>query len=171
MDLADAPEEARFREEVRAWLEENLPKLAWPEPHDLQERAPFWRSWQRLLHDAAPDDDRLVAAKAFLRYLTEQSAAWTAAGMIPARSAARETPDFAASPQAVLTPTIPTMRFLPTLPGVPDVQTFAQVNDVDQTFNGAFSAETPAPDRENPKCEAGEAPPWVGKSETVSFAK
>ena len=55
--------------------------------------------------------------------------------------------------------------------GVPDVQTFAQVNDVDQTFNGAFSADTPAPDRENPKCEAGEAPPWVGKSETVSFAK
>jgi len=55
--------------------------------------------------------------------------------------------------------------------GVPDVQTFAQVNDVDQTFNGAFSAETPAPDRENPKCEAGEAPPWVGNSEAVNFAK
>ncbi len=54
---------------------------------------------------------------------------------------------------------------------MPDVQTFAQVNDVDQTFNGAFSAETPAPDRENPKCEAGEAPPWVGNSEAVSFAQ
>lgn len=55
--------------------------------------------------------------------------------------------------------------------GVPDVQTFARVNDVDQTFNGAFSADTPAPDRENPKCEAGEAPPWVGQAEDVSFSK
>ena len=55
--------------------------------------------------------------------------------------------------------------------GVPDVQTFARVPDVDQTFNGFFSADTPAPDRANPKCESGEAPPWVGKSETVSFAK
>jgi len=52
-----------------------------------------------------------------------------------------------------------------------DVETFARVPEVDQTFNGAFSKETPAPDRENPSCEAGEAPPWVGKSEAVSFAK
>jgi branched-chain amino acid transport system substrate-binding protein len=55
--------------------------------------------------------------------------------------------------------------------GVPDVQTFARVPEVDQTFNGSFSKDTPAPDRTNPDCKAGEAPPWVGKSETVSFAK
>jgi branched-chain amino acid transport system substrate-binding protein len=55
--------------------------------------------------------------------------------------------------------------------GVPDVETFARVPDVDQTFNGSFSKETPAPDRDNPECKTGEAPPWVGKSETVSFAK
>lgn len=53
--------------------------------------------------------------------------------------------------------------------GVPDVETFARVNDVDQTFNGFFSAETPAPDRNNPECQAGEAPPWVGNAESVSF--
>ena len=34
--------------------------------------------------------------------------------------------------------------------GVPDVQTFARVPEVDQTFNGVFSKDTPAPDRENP---------------------
>jgi branched-chain amino acid transport system substrate-binding protein len=54
--------------------------------------------------------------------------------------------------------------------GVPDVQTFRKVNDVDQTFNGVFSPETPAPDRTNPKCEAGEAPPWVGNAEEVDFS-
>lgn len=55
--------------------------------------------------------------------------------------------------------------------GVPDVQTFAKVDDVDQTFNGVFTADTPAPDRDNPKCEAGQAPPWVGNAEDVSFSK
>ena len=53
--------------------------------------------------------------------------------------------------------------------GVPDVKTFERIPDVDQTFGGFFSADTPAPDRENPKCEKGTPPPWVGKAEEVSF--
>ena len=52
---------------------------------------------------------------------------------------------------------------------VADVQTFARIPEVDQTFGGFFSPETPAPDRENPKCEKGEAPSWVGNAEEVSF--
>ena len=51
MDLADSPEEAEFRERVRAWLAESLPTLPWPEPVELGERLPFWRQWQRLLFD------------------------------------------------------------------------------------------------------------------------
>jgi branched-chain amino acid transport system substrate-binding protein len=53
--------------------------------------------------------------------------------------------------------------------GVPDVQTFERIPEVDQTFGGAFSADTPPPDRQNPKCEKGSAPPWVGNAEKVSF--
>jgi branched-chain amino acid transport system substrate-binding protein len=53
--------------------------------------------------------------------------------------------------------------------GVPDVQTISRIPDVDQTFNGAFTPETPAPDRENPQCEQGEPPPWVGNAEQVNF--
>jgi branched-chain amino acid transport system substrate-binding protein len=53
--------------------------------------------------------------------------------------------------------------------GVPDVQTFERIPDVDQAFGGAFTADTPPPDRENPKCEKGSAPPWVGNAEKVSF--
>ena len=37
--------------------------------------------------------------------------------------------------------------------GVPDVETFRRIPDVDQTFGGFFSADSPAPDRSNPKCE------------------
>jgi branched-chain amino acid transport system substrate-binding protein len=55
--------------------------------------------------------------------------------------------------------------------GVPDVQTLSRIPEVDQTFNGVFSAETPAPDRENPKCEKGTPPPWVGNAEPVDFGQ
>jgi len=53
--------------------------------------------------------------------------------------------------------------------GVPDVQTFERIPQVDQTFGGAFSKSTPPPDRSNPKCEKGTPPPWVGKAQKVSF--
>jgi branched-chain amino acid transport system substrate-binding protein len=53
--------------------------------------------------------------------------------------------------------------------GVPDVETFRRIPEVDQTFGGFFSADSPAPDRENPKCEKQDPPSWVGKAEEVSF--
>jgi branched-chain amino acid transport system substrate-binding protein len=53
--------------------------------------------------------------------------------------------------------------------GVADVATFRRIPEVDQTFGGFFGAETPAPDRSNPKCEKRKPPSWVGKAEEVSF--
>ena len=52
MDLSDAPDEARFRQDLRTWLQKSLPELPWPEPADLVERAPFWRRWQAMLFEA-----------------------------------------------------------------------------------------------------------------------
>jgi alkylation response protein AidB-like acyl-CoA dehydrogenase len=52
MDLSDAPDEQRFRGAVRAWLRDSLPRLPWPEPSVLEEKAPFWRQWQRMVFDA-----------------------------------------------------------------------------------------------------------------------
>lgn len=51
MDLADAPDEAEFRSAARSWLAEHVPLLPWPEPSGLEERVPFWKQWQRMLHD------------------------------------------------------------------------------------------------------------------------
>ena len=45
--------------------------------------------------------------------------------------------------------------------GVPDVQTIKTIPQVDQTFAGFFSPETPSPDRTNPACEEAEPPPWT----------
>jgi len=52
MDLSDAPDEERFRDGVRGWLRDSLPRLPWPEPSGLEEKAPFWRKWQHLVCDA-----------------------------------------------------------------------------------------------------------------------
>jgi len=51
MELGDSAEQAAYRAEVRAWLAEHLPLLPWPEPPDLEDKAPFWRQWQQLLFD------------------------------------------------------------------------------------------------------------------------
>jgi branched-chain amino acid transport system substrate-binding protein len=45
--------------------------------------------------------------------------------------------------------------------GVPDVQTIKTIPQVDQTFAGFFSPESPSPDRTNPPCEEAEPPPWT----------
>jgi branched-chain amino acid transport system substrate-binding protein len=45
--------------------------------------------------------------------------------------------------------------------GVPDVQTIKTIPEVDQTFAGFFSPDTPSPDRTNPACEEAEPPPWT----------
>ncbi|GAB3002831.1 acyl-CoA dehydrogenase family protein [Amycolatopsis acidiphila] len=52
MDLADSPEEALFRAEIRDWLAGALPKLPWPEPPGLEGKLPFWRQWQQMLFEA-----------------------------------------------------------------------------------------------------------------------
>lgn len=49
MDPRDTPEEARFRQELRQWLEVVIPTLPWPEPADLLQRLPFWRAWNDKL--------------------------------------------------------------------------------------------------------------------------
>jgi branched-chain amino acid transport system substrate-binding protein len=53
--------------------------------------------------------------------------------------------------------------------GTPDVQTFRRIPDVEQTFGGVFTPDSPSVDRNQPECEEGEPPPWVGNAEEVSF--
>ena len=52
MELADFPDEAIFRAEVREWAEKAVPTLPWPELVDLVDKVPFWQQWQRLLFDS-----------------------------------------------------------------------------------------------------------------------
>ena len=52
MELRDSAAEADFRQQIRAWLAETLPKLGGPEPHRLEDKRDYWGRWQRLLFEA-----------------------------------------------------------------------------------------------------------------------
>ena len=53
-------------------------------------------------------------------------------------------------------------------PDGPTVETIARIPEVDQTFGGLFTPETPAPDRQNPECTEADLP-WAGQAEPVNF--
>ena len=52
MDLSDSAEEAEFRAGARRFLDDAIPALSWPEPEDLEAKAPWWRDWQMRVHEA-----------------------------------------------------------------------------------------------------------------------
>lgn len=107
-------------------LQGTAPDLPWalaPVPTIGSEPAVWANSHQLVLFsNRRPDDNRMLASKAFLGYLIENSASWAQAGMIPALTAARETPEFLDSPQAAISDAIPSMRFLPPIAAVGEVQ-------------------------------------------------
>ncbi len=51
---------------------------------------------------------------------------------------------------------------------MPDVQTIRRIPDVEQTFGGAFTPDSPELSRDTPECKKGSQPAWVGKAEEVS---
>jgi multiple sugar transport system substrate-binding protein len=71
-----------------------------------------------LTSQAAEEQDRADAAKTFIGWMSEQSAKWTEAGMIPALNSARDEEVFTSSPQAALKEQIENLRFLPSAPGL-----------------------------------------------------
>jgi multiple sugar transport system substrate-binding protein len=75
-----------------------------------------------LTEQAAKDENRANAAKTFIGWMSQQSAAWSEAGMIPARNSAREEAAFTDSKQYVLNDFLKNLHFLPPVPGLGDVQ-------------------------------------------------
>src|SRR3954470_311715 len=52
MDFRDSEEDAAFRAQARDALETAVAALDGPEPATIEERAPYWRVFQRALHEA-----------------------------------------------------------------------------------------------------------------------
>jgi multiple sugar transport system substrate-binding protein len=75
-----------------------------------------------LTDQAAQDQNKANAAKTFIGWMSKQSAAWSQAGMIPARNSARQESAFTDSKQFVLNDYLKNLHFLPPVPGLGDVQ-------------------------------------------------
>lgn len=94
-----------------------------------------------LTSQAAGDQDRADAAKTFIGWMSEQSAAWSAAGMIPARNSAREEAAYTDSVQFALKEQTDHLHFLPAVPGLGDVTPQTIETAVNEVMLGRKSAE------------------------------
>lgn len=74
-----------------------------------------------LTSQASEEQDRADAAKTFIGWMSEQSAKWSEAGMIPARNSAREEAAYTDSVQYALKEQTEHLHFLPAVPGLGDV--------------------------------------------------
>lgn len=130
---ADAPSSA-FQSDKAAFmingpwmttpLSENK-KLKWKAtvvPKIGDELATWAGSHQFVLpRQIKPDNNKLNASRVFLNWMSEQSLNWADAGMVPARNAVREAPEFQDKGAVVeFSKSLDFIRFLPPIPGVTD---------------------------------------------------
>jgi multiple sugar transport system substrate-binding protein len=94
-----------------------------------------------LTSQAAEDQNRADASKVFIGWMSEQSAAWADAGMIPALNEARESEEFQNSPQAQLGEQVDQLHFLPPVPGLGPVQAETLEVAVNKAILGQESVE------------------------------
>jgi multiple sugar transport system substrate-binding protein len=66
---------------------------------------------------AAEDQNRANAVKTFIGWMSQQSSAWSGAGMIPARNSARQEQAFTGSPQSVFADYLDNLHFVAPVPG------------------------------------------------------
>ena len=71
---------------------------------------------------ATADDNKLQASKVFIDWISRKSGDWAGAGMVPARASVRESAAVTQTTQGPIAAKIDTMRFLPPIPGLGDVQ-------------------------------------------------
>jgi len=76
-----------------------------------------------LMRQPGADPNRLQAATAFIDYVSSRSSKWADSGMIPAREAVLESPEFPKlEGQAAFAEEIPYARFPPPVAGIEDVR-------------------------------------------------
>jgi multiple sugar transport system substrate-binding protein len=89
----------------------------------IGERTAMWANSHQFFMSkaAAKHEHRLHASQVFLDFLSRQSSAWSAAGMIPARNSERGVGMYRTSKQYVLDGYLEEMHFAPSVAGLPSV--------------------------------------------------
>ncbi|GAB3688834.1 ABC transporter substrate-binding protein [Angustibacter aerolatus] len=93
-----------------------------------------------LTRQATQDENRLQASKVFIDWISQKSAEWAGAGMVPARKSVRESAAVKGTKQAPIAAEIAQLKFLPPVPGLGDVQ--SQTLEI-AVANGVLGKQTP----------------------------
>jgi len=75
-----------------------------------------------ITRQATADDNKLQASMTFIDWMSKHSADWAGAGMVPARKSVRESAQVQNTTQGPIAAQIDTLKFLPPVPGLGDVQ-------------------------------------------------
>jgi multiple sugar transport system substrate-binding protein len=74
-----------------------------------------------MLSHRSPDPAAQQASKTFIKWMIEHSQEWAGAGMIPAYNPARNSREFTSMPQAALASQVENFQYMPSIPGIGDV--------------------------------------------------
>jgi multiple sugar transport system substrate-binding protein len=106
-------------------LRSTAPKLKWSLAHvpTVFDKPASWANSHQLvmLAQRSPDPDSQQASKAFIKWMIQHSNEWAAAGMIPAYNPARDSAEFKSMPQSALADQIENFHYMPSIPGIGDV--------------------------------------------------
>jgi len=105
-----------------------LDDLDWgvaPVPQIGTEKGVWANSHNFVIMNKQPlDDNKVQASKVFINWISQKSIEWAKAGQVPARKSVRESQAFQGlQEQSQLAQQVPYMRFVPSVPGIADVQT------------------------------------------------
>ncbi|WP_433304991.1 ABC transporter substrate-binding protein [Actinoplanes sp. CA-030573] len=126
-------------------LKTTAPKLKWslaPIPKVFAKPASWANSHQFvMLAQRKPDPNKQQAGKTFIKWMVEHSSEWAGAGMIPAYAPARNSPEFKSMPQSALAGQIDNFHYMPSIPGIGDVNAQTLELAVSEAILGRQSPE------------------------------
>lgn len=101
-----------------------LPYALAPVPTIFDEQA-FWANSHQffMTKQATADENKAAAAQVFVAWMSEHSAEWAGAAMIPARTSVQEEGALEGTPQEPIAQLLDKVRFLPAVPGLGQVTT------------------------------------------------
>jgi multiple sugar transport system substrate-binding protein len=101
----------------------DVPFMLAPIP-TIGDQAAVWANSHHffITRQSTQDDNKFDASRVFIDWMSNKSAEWAGSGLIPARKSVQEDTQVTDSAQGPVAKTIPSMRFLPPVPGLGDVQ-------------------------------------------------
>ena len=105
-----------------------LDDLEWgvaPVPRIGSEKGVWANSHNFVIMNKQPlDENKVQASKVFINWISQKSIEWAKAGQVPARKSVRESQAFQGlEEQSLLAQQVPYVHFVPSVPGIADVQT------------------------------------------------